>query len=178
MDTRWLILKKPWLVSDDLKFILDRFYSDPLIAFISVLMGNWPEKEIKKLMKEIKKQHTELFIELSEYKEKNLLISLFLEESNTTDCFEYNINNWIGECTSWYWKQPFNDEFRTPNMDPLKGELWVKDEITNKVYLPYFLINNPKQALEYIELKKLSENNFIEVEDRINKIKKCKDGIY
>jgi ankyrin repeat protein len=163
-EWKWFILKKPWYSGGDPSIPLNRFASDPVIAFVSIMMGNWDEENIKIIMDNLKENYNdELYNILNNYYSDNYdLIKEFFQKnrSNLIDCDEYDINMWVGKCTSWNWHDSFYKDFDyIPDIDPRTGLLWTEDN-EGKLFLPSKFLDYPKQGLTYSELKKESENDF------------------
>ena len=155
-DWHWFILKKPWCNPSnvDCSVLLNRFDGNPIIAYISVLMGNWSEEEKKVILGALDGLGSpgEKLITYAEQQAPRIQEYL-LDYKERIPCDEYDIDTWVDPCTSWNWYAPyFAGSGYTPKMDPRLGLLWMENP-NEQLLLSSGLIDSPATGVKYAQLR-------------------------
>ena len=138
----WFIYKKPWLVKKGGGSLNMRYGGDLCVMYVASMLGGagWTAPMVAKIGREMTKYlHKEYGTEGEKAAEGMIHYRATMTEKiqkylannlkHEIPCDEYDIDMWVGPCTSYNWFAPWDEKHPEiiPNMDPRTGDFWLED---------------------------------------------------
>lgn len=155
----WFIYKKPWLMKNGGGSLYKRYGGDLCVMYVASMLGGagWTAPKVAKIGKEMTKYLLKEYGKEGEKAAEGMIlyratmaerIQKYLADNLKYEipCTEYDIDMWVGPCTSYNWFAPWDEKHPEiiPNMDPRTGDFWLEDyqtkndEKNENAYRGYF----------------------------------------